>query len=257
MSYDILASVYDRLNRTPDYAAWADFFEACFRRYMTEKPVLVLDLACGTGPMTLELAERGYDMTAVDISPEMLAEAERKAREKGCSDILFLCGDMTDFELYGTVQAVVSTLDAVNHLAGKGEIDACFSLVSNYLEPGGVFLFDLNTPYRFRTAYADRDYVLEEEGAVCCWRSRLNACGDTADFFLTVFEEKDGVWIRRDDVTRERAFGLRAVKKALERAGLSFLGAWEDFAFTPPSPEAERWYIAARKGDAGPGPAGS
>ena len=118
----------------------------------------------------------------------------------------------TDFELYGTVQAVVSTLDAVNHLAGKGEIDDCFSLVSNYLEPGGVFLFDLNTPYRFRTAYADRDYVLEEEGAVCCWRSRLNARGDTADFFLTVFEEKDGVWIRRDDVTRERAFGLRAVK---------------------------------------------
>ena len=248
MSYDILAPVYDRLNRDVDYGAWADYMERCFDLYMEKRPELVLDLACGTGAMTFELARRGYDMTAIDISEDMLAEAESKARDLGMRDILFLQGDMTDFELYGTVQAVVCTLDGLNHLAGRGELDACLSLVSNYLEPGGVFLFDLNTPYKFRTVYADRDYVLEDDGAVCCWRNRLNRKGDTVDFCLTVFEEgKNGLWTRQDDVTRERTWGLRAVKNALERAGLTLLSVSADFGFTPPDDTTERWYIAAGK----------
>ena len=248
MSYDILAPVYDRLNRDVDYEAWADFTERCFSRYMEKKPELVLDLACGTGAMTFALARRGYDMTAIDISEEMLAEAESKARETGMEGILFLRGDMTDFELYGTVQAVVCTLDGLNHLSTRRELDACLALVSNYLEPGGVFLFDLNTPRKFRTVYADRDYILEDDGAVCCWRNRLNRKGDTVDFFLTVFEEQEsGLWTRRDDVTRERAWGLRAVKNALEKAGLTHLSVSSDFAFSPPDEETERWYVAAGK----------
>lgn len=248
MSYDILAPVYDRLNRDVDYAAWADYMESCFRLYMDKKPELVLDLACGTGAMTFELARRGYDMTAIDISEDMLAEAESKARAMGLDGVLFLQGDMTDFELYGTVQAVVCTLDGLNHLGSREELDACLALVSNYLEPGGLFLFDMNTPYKFKTVYADRDYVLEDEGAVCCWRNRLNKKGDAVDFVLTVFEEgADGRWTRRDDVTRERTWGLRAIKNALERAGLTLYSVSSDFAMTPPDEKTERWYIAAGK----------
>ncbi|MBE6725283.1 MAG: class I SAM-dependent methyltransferase [Ruminococcaceae bacterium] len=248
MGYGALAPVYDRLNRDVDYSAWADYMETCFRLYMEKKPELVLDLACGTGAMTFELARRGYDMTAVDISEEMLAEAEAKARALGIRDILFLQGDMTDFELYGTVQAVVCTLDGVNHLTSREELDACLALVSNYLEPGGVFLFDLNTPAKFRTVYADRDYILEDDGAVCCWRNRLNKKGDAVDFFLTVFEEQEnGLWKRTDDVTRERAWGLRAIRNALERAGLDLLSVSSDYQMTPPDERTERWYIAAGK----------
>jgi SAM-dependent methyltransferase len=251
MSYDALAPVYDRLNRDVDYAALADYAEECFRRYMKNRPELVLDLACGTGSLTLEMARRGYDMTGVDLSEDMLAEADAKARAAGRKDILFLRGDMTDFELYGTVQAVLCTMDGINHLSRRGELDACFALVANYLEPGGLFLFDLNTPYRFRTVYADRDYVLEEDGALVCWRSRLNGRKDAADFYLTVFREKDGVWLREDDVTRERAYGLRAVENALARAGMDLLSVSSDTGFAPPSETTERWYLAAGKKGSG------
>ena len=245
--YSMLAPVYDRLNDTVDYGAWADFIEASFDRFMTHRPESVLDLACGTGSMTLELAGRGYDMTALDLSEDMLAEADQKARERGLKNVLFLEGDMCDFELYGTVQAVVCCLDGINHLTNREELDACFALVSNYLEPGGVFLFDVNTPYRFKTTYADRDYILEDDGVMCCWRNRLSKSGDTVDFFLTVFEEKNGVWTRSDGVERERAYGLRALKNALERNGLTMLCTSAGYHFEEPTSTTERWYIAAGK----------
>ena len=245
--YSMLAPVYDRLNETLDYAAWADFLEACFLKY-GERPASVLDLACGTGNMTLELARRGYDMTGLDLSDEMLAEADRKAREEGREDILLLSGDMAEFELYGTVGAVVCCLDGINHLTRREELDACFALVANYLDPGGLFCFDVNTPYKFRTVYADRDYILEDDGVMCCWRNRTSKSGDRVDFWLTVFEEREGgVWRRTDGVERERAWGLGALKNALGRAGLEFCGVSADYAFAAPGTETERWYITARK----------
>ncbi len=244
--YSILAPVYDRLNGTVDYSGWADFIEACFRKYGKEKPASVLDLACGTGAMTLELARRGYDMIGLDLSDEMLAEADRKAREEGLGDILFLSGDMTSFELYGTVQAVVCCLDGINHLTSREDLDACFALVKNYLEPGGLFCFDLNTPFKFRTVYADCDYILEDDGVMCCWRNRLSKKGDLADFYLTVFEEKDGVWMREDGAVRERAWGLRAIENALGRAGMTLVNVSADHAFHPVTDTTERWYLTAR-----------
>ena len=106
--YDSIARVYDLLNADVDYGAWADFIEKCFERYLEEKPTLVLDLACGTGRMTRELASRGYDMTGVDISVEMLDVARERAEHAGLSDkMLWLCQDITELELYGTVDVAV------------------------------------------------------------------------------------------------------------------------------------------------------
>ncbi|MBR4204438.1 MAG: class I SAM-dependent methyltransferase [Clostridia bacterium] len=245
--YRTLAPVYDRLNSTVDYAAWADYIEKRFLAVMGRKPCSVLELGCGTGSMTVELARRGYDMTALDLSDDMLSEADRKARAEGLTSILFLSGDMRDFELYGTVEAAVCCLDGLNHLTGRGELDDCFALVSNYLEPGGAFVFDLNTPYRFRTTYADRDYVIEEDGALCCFRSRVSKSGTTADFYLTVFEEKNGVWLRSDGVEREKAFGLKAVKNALERNGLLLASVTDCYTDAAPTSMTERWTLTAVK----------
>ena len=246
--YSILAPVYDRLNGTVDYPAWADFIEKCFEKFCKAKPKSVLDLGCGTGSMTIELARRGYDMIGLDISDEMLSVADLRAREMGRSDILFICGDMCSFELYGTVGAAVCCLDGINHLTEREMVDDCFSTVANYLEPGGLFVFDVNTPYRFRTTYADRDYILEDDGVMCCWRNRLSKKGDTVDFFLSVFEEcSDGTWNRSDGWSRERAYGLRAIRNSLEAAGLSFIGVYADYDFAPPVCETERWYIVAAK----------
>ncbi len=248
--YSILAPIYDRLNDTVDYNAWADYMEACFRRYgQTAGGVRsVLDLGCGTGSMTRELARRGYDMTALDLSAEMLSVAEARIRADGLDHVLFIEEDMCSFELYGTVDAIVCCLDGVNHLTAREDLAACFSLVSNYLNPGGVFLFDVNTPYKFRTAFAERDYILEDDGVMCCWRNRLNKKGDTADFFFTVYEEqKDGSWQRHDGYERERAYTLRQLGNVLTECGLSLVNVSADYGFAEPTKETARWYLAAVK----------
>ena len=246
--YSVLARVYDRLNDTVDYGAWADFIEEIFARYAITKPSLVLDLGCGTGSMTLELCRRGYDMTALDLSEDMLTVADERLREAGCENVLILRGDMTAFELYGTVDAVVCCLDGINHITKTDELYSCFSCVANYLSSDGLFVFDLNTPYRFSTEYADRDYVLEDDGAMCVWRNRLNSRGNTVDFYLTVYEEnEDGTWTRADGEERERAYSLRYIKKALGECGLELLNVSSDYNFTEPDDKCVRWYITARK----------
>ena len=246
--YRALASVYDRLNGDVDYGAWADFVEQCFQKYCTAAPSSVLELGCGTGSMTLELARRGYDMTALDLSEDMLSVAHMRAGEAGFHNILFLQGDMTDFELYGTVDAVVCCLDGINHLTHREDAAACFSLVANYLNPGGLFLFDLNTPYKFKNLYADNDYILEEKGAVCCWQNRLNKKGDVCDFYLTVFEKQpNGLYKRTDGVQRERCYGMKAIQNLLREAGLEFVSAVSSYEFDEVTDTTERWYFAARK----------
>ena len=135
MIYDILAPIYDGINADIDYSAWADFIEKIIEReYRGGRPELVLDLGSGTGSMTLELARRGYDMTGVDISPEMLDIARERAEREGLSDkMLWLCQDMREFELYGTVDVAVSCLDSINHLTSPADLSRTLSLVHNYL----------------------------------------------------------------------------------------------------------------------------
>ena len=248
MIYDLLAEVYDGINGELDYSLWADFLERIFERDCAERPDLVLDLAAGTGRMTIELARRGYDMTAVDISAEMLDVARRTAENVGLdSKILWLCQDMTEFELYGTVDAVVCCLDSINHLTSPAELRRALDLVHNYLIPDGVFIFDVNGIGKFESTYADRSYVFENEGGMCIWQNDYNPRSRLCDFYITLFtEEDDGRYVRRDDIETERAYSLRSLKAALSKSGFEFIGAYSDFDFTPATDADERIYIVAR-----------
>lgn len=247
--YSVLAPVYDRLNGTVDYGLWADYIEKCFGKFTDKKIRSVLDLGCGTGSMTLELAKRGYDLTGLDLSEDMLSVADNRVREAGLDDILFVCGNMASFELYGTVDAVVCCLDGINHLYRKEDLLSCFALVANYLEDDGLFIFDLNTPYKFGAVYGNNDYILEDDGIMCCWRNRLSKKGDVVDFYLTVYEEQDdGSWLRTDGVERERAYGLRAIENALKSVGLKIVDISAGYDFEDVSITTERWYITAKKG---------
>ena len=143
--YDEFANIYDRLQNI-DYASFVDYYQKIFESFSL-KPELVLDLACGTGNVTIPLAERGYDMIGVDMSGEMLNIAADKARAKNL-DILFLNQDMTEFELYGTVDAIVCSLDGVNYLTEDWQLEQLFALVKNYLNPDGIFIFDINSKYK-------------------------------------------------------------------------------------------------------------
>ena len=252
--YTAIAGIYDKLNADIDYKKWADFVERCFERYLANRPTLVLDLACGTGSMTCELALRGYDMIGVDGSEDMLSVAYERSEGKG---ILYLLQDMRSFELYGTVGAVVCCLDSINYLLSEEDVKKTFLNVHNYLDPDGLFLFDVNTPYKFEKVYSDNAYILEDEidygdggplsAVFCGWQNQYDRQSGICYFYLSVFEEKEnGDYLRSDEHQQERCYTLEAIKELLSESGFEFIGCFADFDFSAPTDTAQRWYIAAR-----------
>lgn len=241
--YDAVCELYDRVNSHVDYEGYG----ARVCRYLKDSGVpdgaLVCELGCGTGQMTRILAVAGYDMIGIDNSEGMLSVA-RAALD---GEILYLLQDMCDFELYGTVGAVVCFLDGMNHLTRAGELEKCFSLVHNYLDPNGVFFFDLNTPYKFETEYGQRDIIIEDDGDVLLWQNDYRKDRRICDFYLSAFfEGKDGRYDRSDTWWRERCFSRRYVKTALEKCGFTDVRFMNEALSDEPAADAERWYIAAR-----------
>ena len=247
MIYDLLAPIYDEINKDVDYSAWADFIEKIIDRggEFPEKN-LILDLGCGTGKMTLELARRGYDMTGVDNSSEMLDVAREGADSEGL-DILWLNQDMREFELYGTVGVTVSCLDCMNHLTSAADFKRCLSLVHNYLVPEGLFIFDINGRRKFRTVYADNSYVMENDTSMCIWQNYYNEKNGICNFYITLFaENEDGSYDRYDEEQKEKMYTLRSVKNMLSDTGFEFIGAYSDFDFSEATDENDRIYIVAK-----------
>ena len=257
--YNVIAGVYDRINSGVDYEKWANFTESLFDKYLSERPELVLDLASGTGKMTLELTRRGYDMIGVDRSPEMLSRASDAVFDAIIDGILpeegkrplFLCQSMTDFELYGTVGAIVCCLDSLNYLTSDGELDKCFSLAHNYLDPNGLFIFDMNTPYKFENVYGENAYVYdvdeEDGGSFCVWQNFYDKETKLCDFLLTVFEEnEDGRYSRHDEEQKERCYTMEEINNALTKAGFKLLEVVADTDSSPIADNTERWHFTAR-----------
>ncbi len=248
MIYDMIAPFYDAVNSDINYSLWADFIEKIVEKYSQKKPELVLDLGCGTGKMTLELARRGYDMTGIDISTEMLDIARKEAEISGLEkSILWLCQDMTEFELYGTVDLAVSCLDCINHLKNTNDLKKCFVLVHNYLVPDGLFIFDINGKHKFENIYADNSYVMEQDEDVCIWQNYYNKKNGLCDFYISLFkEERDGRYTRYDSIQTEKMYTLRSIKSYLCKCGFEFIGAYSDFDLNESSDSDDRIYIAAR-----------
>ncbi|MBQ8419600.1 MAG: class I SAM-dependent methyltransferase [Clostridia bacterium] len=243
--YGPISSVYDKLNAEIDYAAWADGVEAVFDKYLEKRPELVLDLACGTGKMTFELAHRGYDMIGADISADMLMRARAKQEDES---ILWLMQDMREFELYGTVGAVVCCLDAVNCLLCPEDLIKCFSTVRNYLDDGGLFLFDVNSPYKFKNIFADNAYILEDEGIYCGWQNEFDKESGICNFYLSLFKEnEDGEYRRYDETQTERCYTEEELTAALTAAGLDVIGFFGGHDMSEKCPETERFYVVAKK----------
>lgn len=246
MIYDLLAPFYDSINADIDYKKWANFIESILKREMKIKPELVLDLGCGTGRMTLELSRRGYDMTGIDYSTEMLDVARSAAEAEG-QDILWLCQDMREFELYGTVDAAVCCLDCINHIEDISDVEKCFKLVHNYLIPDGIFIFDVNGKYKFENIYADRAYVMEEDGGFCVWENDYDPESRICDFYITLFKEgPDSRYERYDEVQSERMYAIDELRMALEKNNMEFIAAYDDLDFSPATDDSERIYIIAK-----------
>ena len=187
-------------------------------------------------------------MTGIDYSPEMLDRARERAEEMGFGDkILWLCQDMREFELYGTVDLALCCLDGINHLTDKESLDRCLATVHNYLIPSGLFIFDVNAKAKFEEQFADKSYVMESSDAMCIWQNYYNKKKGVCDFYITLFKEcADGRYERYDEAQREKMLTLRALTSALKKAGFELMGVYSDFDFSEGSDSSERMYLVAK-----------
>ena len=242
--YDVLAPHYAAFNGDVSYGRMADFVKTSFERYFDGKVTDVLDLGCGSGNMTFPLLAYGYGMIGVDASEEMLSEA--RSSPSG-DDVLWLCQDMRSFELYGTVEGAVCTLDGINHLLTQKDVMACFSLVHNYLVPGGIFVFDVNSPYKFREIYGTNAYVLENENAFCVWQNFYSPRSGRCHFAVDVFEEgADGRYDRVSADRQEQMYTEKKLRTMLEKTGFTLLSVTDDYTEKEPCETTERFTFVAR-----------
>ena len=244
-SYDFLAGCYDRLTYDVDYSAWADYIEKHFAK--TPLPGrTVLDLACGTGSLTRELALRGYEMIGADQSPEMLAEAAEKNRGAAPIEPIFLCQSMEKLDLYGTIDACVCCLDSVNYVTDPKKLARAFQRVHLFLMPGGLLLFDVNTPEKL--AGLDGQVFLDEtEDAYCVWRAEFSR--RICTYFMDIFrlDPSTGQWDRGEELHRERAYTVEELTSLLEGAGFVDVRTWGERKLRPPRPGEQRIFFTARK----------
>jgi len=236
--------LYDNLTFDVDYKKTADFIEWLFKKNQLS-PQLVLDLACGTGTLTLELARRGYDMLGADSSAEMLSVAREK---EGAEKILYLHQPMEEFELYGTVDAIVSVLDSINYLTAPDALEKTFCLCANYLNPGGLFIFDVNSEYKFNTILGQETYTYETDDVFYIWENDFDPKTKLCNLYLTFFcEQKNGLYQRLGEVHTQRFYAHVELKNTLEKYGFELLNCYDDYTDKAPDSTTQRIVYEAKK----------
>lgn len=245
-AYTSFASVYDLFMDNVPYEQWCSYLVSLLKEYQIEDG-LVLDLGCGTGSLTEQLAQKGYDMIGVDNSSEMLEIAMSKKAESGL-DILYLMQDMRDFELYGTVKAVVSICDSINYILSEEELTRVFQLVNNYLDPGGIFIFDLNTIYKYSCLMGDTTIAENRDEGSFIWENSYYEEDRMNEYDLTLFiKQESGMYEKFGETHYQKAYGLETVKQLLEESGMEYICAYDAFTREPPRDDSERIYVIARE----------
>lgn len=248
MSYEMFARYYDGLMRDVPYAKRADYLCRALK-HCRHEPGVCLDLACGTGSLTLELADRGLDIFGLDLSPEMLSVARQKAESIG-RDLLLVCQDMRRLNLYAPVDTVFCTMDGINHLPGESAVRQTFRSVASFLNPGGLFLFDANTVYKHRYVLAGHTFADETGEVFCVWQNAYREAGHRIAVTLDFFEKNGEAYRRSTEQFFEFAYETEAMQEMLSEAGLQTVGIWKDMSFQKPDAEAERVLFAARRSNA-------
>lgn len=243
-SYSVFAQYYDELTANVEYSKRADYLMELMKR-LGHSPGLTLDLACGTGSLTLELYRRGVDIYGVDGSVEMLSEARTKCAEAG-ADILFLCQKMQSIDLYGTVDTVLCTLDSLNHLKNGEELEKVFSKVAFFMNPGGYFLFDMNTLYKHQEILGNETYVYDTENVYCVWQNHCHKSGKV-DIQLDFFQPEGDLYFRSTERFSEQAYPVEEILERLKRAGFCQVQIFDELTFNPPEKDSQRLVFAAKK----------
>lgn len=245
-SYEFLAGCYDELTTDVGYARWADYLE----KHFAHSPIpvrTVLDLACGTGSLTRELALRGYEMIGADRSEDMLAQAAEKCRGLPGEPPIFLHQPMEALDLYGTIDACVCCLDSVNYVTRPKLLARAFRRVHLFLMPGGLFLFDVNTPDKLR-AMDGQVFLDETEDTYCVWRAEYAPRRRVCTYFMDIFRlSGEGLWVRGEEIHEEYAYEPEELEEMLRAAGFRDVRRYGDRKLRRPAPGEERIFFVARK----------
>lgn len=244
--YESLAESYDRFTEDVGYPAWADYFETLFAKHDT-KVESILDLGCGTGTLSCLFSDRGYEVIGVDASADMLAQAQAKVAS--CTGVppMFLCQAMEELDLYGTVDAAVSSLDSISYLDGFDALDATLARLKFFVRPGGLFLFDVVTEEKFR-AIDGNCYLREDEETLCVWSAGYDEESKYCLMSMDLFRACGTLWEREHEEHEEYAFSYEEITEALTKNGFALEATYGELSETAPEESAHRiFYVARRK----------
>lgn len=240
-AYSGFAGLYDEFMEQTPYDEWCEFIvEKLKNRGITDG--LVCDLGCGTGEMTRRLKNKGFDMIGIDLSDAMLNVAKEKETD---DSILYLMQDMREFELYGTVKAIVSVCDCMNYITEPEELIQVFSLCNNYLDPKGFLIFDFNTVHKYKKI-GDSTIAETRDDSAFVWNNFYDKATKLNQYDVTFFSKKsDGNYERFDETHLQRGYTLSEIKSCIEAAGMKFLEAVDADTHKKPSPFSERIFVVA------------
>lgn len=242
-SYTLFSKVYDALTDDVEYEKRCEFLEKIFSKHLLNKPELICDLGCGTGSVCTILSKKGYDMIGVDSSEEMLICAQEKNKD---GKILYLNQDMTDFELYGTVDVFLSMLDSVNYLTEDDDFETCLNLCKNYLNPGGVFIFDVNTLYKYENVLSDNTFVFEKDNIFYTWENEKDS--DFHIFNLNFFvKNSSGSYDRFTEQHFQRYYSDKEIREKIKNSGLILEAVYPDLSLGKIKDNEQRLFYVVKK----------
>lgn len=241
--YGVFGRFYDRLNTELDYAALAAYYHVLAQTHGVSTGIL-LDLACGTGKLSVEMAKKGFDVIAADSSEEMLSVAYSRPHK----NVQYLLQDMTCLDLYAAVDITICAMDSLNHLRSFTQLKQAIQSVSLFTNPGGLFLFDVNTPYKHQHILGNNTFVLDMRDVYCVWQNTYVKRQNKVYIDLDIFErDKNGCYRRYEESFTEIAFTEKQILKCLDESGFEVLASYDFLKHTPPTEKSEKIVFVAKK----------
>ena len=247
MSYDIFSSVYDILTENVEYERISNKICSLLHKNGVDRGLL-LDLGCGTGTLSFLLEQRGFDIIGVDASEDMLAVANEKKYEDN-SSALFLCQKAEELDLFGTIQCTVSTLDTFNHIGNIEKIEKAISLVSLFMDMNGIFIFDMNTPYKHTKILGNNTFVYDMDEVYCVWQNSYDKASEKTDIDLDFFikNEDDDCFERYSESFSEYVYDTNEIINIIKKCGFTLLATTDDYSDNPVCDTTERITFICKK----------
>lgn len=246
LSYSYFADFYDNLTNNVHYERYGEYILQLAEKY-NHNMGITLDLACGTGSLTLWLKKKGVDIYGIDASAEMLSVAQEKALDNDISGMLFLRQKMQNIDLYGTIDTCICTLDSINHITNKDDVQKTFSRVSFFMNPEALFIFDVNTLYKHQKVLGNNTFVYDTSKVYCVWQNSLCKDSRTVDISLDFFQRDGDIYRRYSENFMERAYTHTEICEMLEKAGFRLLDVFGEMSFDKPSETSQRNFYIAKK----------